>query len=185
MMLYAHPPGKTPAAPGPAWTDAHVAVTVDDGACLLDDGRLARRAASCLVLPEPGDRVLAATGRDGVHFILHVLARANHEEADVGVPGVHRLTIRQPQVAVHAREDIALRALRNVDVCAAGGTLALSARNLFATAHDSLVQAARHVVGTAEHYLLDVKQLLKLHGRQALITADGDVKVDGERISIG
>ena len=116
---------------------------------------------------------------------MHVLERGNAESAELAVPGVQQLNIRQPQVAVHARESIALHALHDVEITAATGTLTLNARNLFTTVHDALVQNARHFIGKAEQYLLDVKQLLKLHGQQALITAEHDVKVDGERISMG
>jgi len=88
-------------------------------------------------------------------------------------------------VSIRATEQIALHALRDVDITAATGVLSLNARNLFTTVQESLVQNVRHFVGKAEQYLLDAKQLLKLHGKQALITAEHDVKVDGERISMG
>ncbi|MBL8511024.1 MAG: DUF3540 domain-containing protein, partial [Betaproteobacteria bacterium] len=55
----------------------------------------------------------------------------------------------------------------------------------FTQVSETLVQSARHTVGRAEHYLMEVKKLLRLQGKQVMVTAEKDVKVDGERISMG
>jgi hypothetical protein len=190
MMHFVSSVGKTTSPSAPAWTQAQVAVTLDDHCYLLDDGRLARQAASCLLVPEPGDRVLSVASDEGELYIVHVLDRADtggsaETDASLNVPGARQLTIRQPRIALAATEQISIHALHDVDVTAATGNLSLNARNLFATVHDSLVQNVRHYIGKAEQYLLDARQLLKLHGGQTLVTAEQDVKVDGERISMG
>jgi hypothetical protein len=63
--------------------------------------------------------------------------------------------------------------------------LRLTARNLFTTVSESLVQNVRNYIGQAEQYLLDVRQVLRMHGKQASVTAEQDVKIDAERISMG
>jgi hypothetical protein len=95
------------------------------------------------------------------------------------------LCIEQQQIHLSADDSIALRALHDVEVSAATGVLRLNGRNLFATVQDSLVQNVGNFIGKAGHYLLEVKQLLRLHSQQTVITAEQDVKVDAERISMG
>jgi hypothetical protein len=184
-MTFAMQTNKLPTPSSPAWVETQVAVALKDHCYLLTDGRLAKQALSCLITPETGDRVLAAGCRGGDIYIVHVLNRTTAEAAELHAPGMQRLHVRQAHIALHAGEQMTLHALRDVEISAASGNLSLNARNLFCSVQDALVQTARHVVGTAEHYLLEVKQLLKMSGQQTLITAKKDVKVDGERISIG
>ena len=184
-MNYALQTSKPPTSLNPAWAEAQIAVMLDDHCYLLVDGRLARQAVSCLITPEPGDRILTVSCRDGDHYIVHVLNRVEDNAAELSVPGTQQLVIRQSHISMNATEKIALNALHDIDITAATGVLSLNARNLFSTVHDSLVQNVRNYVGRAEQYLLDVRQLLKLNGQQTLITAEQDVKVDGERVSIG
>ena len=185
MMHTVRQQPRTPAPAEPAWAEASIAVELGDGAYLLDDGRAAQQAASCMVVPAQGDRVLVAACRQGDNYIVHLLSRSQAEEAFVSVPGARHLTLRQPRIALAATERVALHSLHDIEVTAAAGVLSLTARNLFSTVTESLVQNVRHFVGNAEQYLLDVKQMLRLHGKQASVTAEHDVKVDAERISMG
>src|SRR6478736_3318235 len=100
MMHLAAPTSETsaPAQPALVPAEAQVAVVLDDGACLLDDGRLARQAASCLLSPEAGDLVLTIASKTGEHYILHLLKRSRDDEAELHVPNVQRLTVRQAQI---------------------------------------------------------------------------------------
>jgi hypothetical protein len=184
MMRSAKTPSKLPQPLPLALTEASIVVAIEPHAYLLNDGRVARQALSCLIRPEIGDHVLASVCQHDT-YILHILQRHSTQQAQLSAPGVKALHIEQEQLTLAANDSISLRALNNVDVSAATGVLSLNARNRFATVQDSLVQQAAHFVGKAEHYLLEVRQLLRLHGQQALITADEDVKVDGERISMG
>jgi hypothetical protein len=187
MMRSAEKTSKsTPQPPLPlTLVEAKIVVSLDTDSYLLNDGRAARQALSCLIRPEVGDHVLVATCQSDIPYILHILARNNLQQAQLSVPGVQQLCITQHQVLVSANDSIALNALTDIDINAATGLLSLNARNLFTSVSESFVQNVQHFVGQAEHYLLEVKQLLRLHGRQALITAEQDVKVDAERISMG
>jgi hypothetical protein len=187
MMRSAEKTSKTlPPTPAPLYlVEAKIVVSLEQHCYLLNDGRVARQALSCLLQPEVGDHVLAAACQDDTPYILHILQRNHLKAAHLSVPGAEQLCIDQQQIALQAGQSIALRAAGDVEVSAATGVLSLNARNLFATVSESLVQNVRHFVGQAEHYLLDVKQLLRLHGQQALVTADQDIKVDAERISLG
>jgi len=165
--------------------EAKIVVALERHSYLLDDGRVARQALSCLLRPEVGDQVLAASGQNDTPYILHVLERPGLQQVQLSAPGAHALCIEQAEITLSAADSIALRALRDVEVSAATGVLSLNSRNLFATVQDSLVQNVGNFIGKAGHYLLEVRQLLRLHGQQALVTAEQDVKVDAERISMG
>ncbi|MCQ0029935.1 DUF3540 domain-containing protein [Burkholderia glumae] len=165
--------------------EARVIVALEQHAYLLDDGRIAHQALSCLIRPEVGDHVLVATCRNDASYILHVLYRAETRQVQLSVPGAEELRVEQARIGLVANQTIALHALADVEVTAATGVLSLTARNLFATAQESLVQNVGQFIGRAGHYLLEVSRLLRLHGQQAIVTAEQDVKVDGERISMG
>jgi hypothetical protein len=187
MMRSAERTNKTP-PPSPAQLyliESRIVVSLDAHSYLLNDGRAARQALTCLIRPEVGDHVLAATCQDDKPYILHILQRNNLQSVQLSVPGVQQLNIAQEQLAFNAENSISLNALADIDINAATGVLNINARNLFTSVSESLVQNVRHFVGQAEHYLLEVKQLLRLHSEQALVTAEKDIKVDAERISMG
>ncbi|GAA5787200.1 hypothetical protein GCM10007860_21220 [Chitiniphilus shinanonensis] len=174
----------TQAVAMPQWSDARIAVALDDGRFLLHDGRIAQQAASCLVQPQAGDRALVAGCADGDSFIVHLLARAN-DEAVLSVPGAATLSLSQARIALNASDSVKVRALGDLHLNAATGTVHLNARNLFTSVTDTLVEQTRHRIARAEHYLLSVRALLRMHGKQTLLTAEKDVKVDADRISVG
>lgn len=169
----------------PALSEAMVREALGDDAWRLDDGRCAQQAVSCLITPQAGDHVLLASTADGVLHVLHVLAREDRRHATLAVPGTQRLSIRQANIDVSADQDIALRAAGEMQLTTVRGPLSLTARNIFASAAESLVHTASTYVGQVEQFLLSARQLLRLHGEQAIITARQDAKIDAERISLG
>lgn len=185
MMHTVKQSSKAPAPAEPVWAEANIALELIEGQYLLDDGRIAHQATSCLIAPAAGDRVLVACCKEGENYIVHLLTRSRPGSACLTVPGAEQLTVRQARIELNASEQLALRSLRDIDITAATGVLALNARNLFTTVAESLVENARHYVGNVGQYLLEVKRLLRLHGQQTSVTAEQDVKVDAERISMG
>ncbi|GAB3033555.1 MULTISPECIES: DUF3540 domain-containing protein [Oleiagrimonas] len=175
----------TRAQQAPEWSEAVVREALDGGIWLMQDGRSARQAVSCLITPQPGDVVLLVRTAEGRYHVLHVLDREEREEVVMAVPGAQRLSIRQPDVDVTAEKTISMRAADTVDITAARGPLSLNARNVFTSAAESLVQTASHYVGQVEHFLVTARQLLRIDSEQALITARQDAKIDAERVSLG
>lgn len=173
----------TPAAP--TWSQGIVRDALGEDRWGLLDGRQVLQAVSCLVKPVPNDRVLVATMADGADYILHVLVRELPGSATLAVPGAEHLLICQHRVDVCATQSIALRAMDSVELTAVRGSLSLNARNLFASAAESLVQTARSYIGQVEQFVVNASQLLHLRGEQMLITARKDAKIDAERISLG
>ena len=182
--LNSSPAGIRPAAVPPALIDVRVALLLDDGSCVLDNGMRARRAISCLIEPQVGDRVLASMGEGSGH-VLHILERGEGDSASLSVPGMNTLALRQPRIGVHAHESLDMGSAGTASLSAAGGALSLNARDLFVTVRESLIAQACHYVSKFGQYLLEARELLRLHGNDALLTAARDVKVDAERISMG
>ncbi|WP_176057305.1 DUF3540 domain-containing protein [Paraburkholderia sp. BCC1876] len=180
-----------PAAPlAPHLQEAAVAVELDSGRVLLDDGRIASTALTCLIEPRVGDAVLVVERADTSRYIVHILARnaeagSVESEATLSVPGARKLTIAQASIDIVATERAALRSMKDADIVAATGKLSVTANDLFRSVAQSVVDAFKDYVGHGEHYLLDVDQLLRQHGKQVMVTAEKDVKVDADRISMG
>jgi hypothetical protein len=164
--------------------ESRVIDTQDGEDYRLDDGRLASVATSCLLKPLAGDRVLVSDCGDQM-FILHVLSRVAGQAADLGVAGAERLRLGHAQLDLHATESMALRSLKDMELQAVTGSLGLSARNLMVTAIDSLLEHVRHRISRAEEICMRARGLLKLHGQNGFITAERDVRIDGERINVG
>lgn len=150
----------------------------------LADGRVARLATGCLLRPLAGDLVLVADTPEGA-FVVQVLDRADGQTADLSVPGAARLRIGQRRLELNASDAMALRALRDLDLESATGSLSLSGRNLVLTALDSLLEQVRQRIGLADEICMRAKRLFRLHGGDAFVTADKDVRIDGERINVG
>ncbi len=174
-----------PTAAGIPLLETRIAMVLNSTHCLLADGRQASRALSCLVALQAGDVVLVAQGESACH-VLHVLERNGVASAvALCTPGEGEMQLRGRSLHMYALETINLTSGGDTDVTALNGGLSLNARNLFMNISDSLVQQSRHFIGKAGQYLLDVRHLLKLHGQDALITAERDIKADAERISMG
>ncbi|MCA9649185.1 MAG: DUF3540 domain-containing protein [Myxococcales bacterium] len=77
-------------APAIAGAIATVVGSEPDGRWRLEGGGRARVAASCLLCPEPGDRVWVV-GEPGEGWVLAVLERAQPGPATLSVPGDLRL----------------------------------------------------------------------------------------------
>ena len=177
---------KSPAVASPvALTETRVVMVLDEAHCLLANGRQASRALSCLVELQAGDQVLVAQSEAGCH-VLHVLMReVRPEPTALSVAGSAGVSLSGRRIAIYALDSLELMSARDASMTAATGNLSLTARNLFETVGENLVQQSRHFVGKAGQFLLEVRHLLKMHGQDALITAERDIKADAERISMG
>lgn len=163
---------------------SRMVVARDDEGYRLDDGAHATTATSCLLRPLAGDRVLVSDCGDQV-FILHVLSREQGHTADLGVDGASNLRIGHTRLHLHASESMALRSLKDMELQAVTGSLGLSARSLILTAIDSLLEQVRHRISRAQEICMRASGVLKLHGQNSFITAERDVRIDGERINVG
>lgn len=175
----------------PGWGEASIGQSLGNAQWRLADGRLALQAVSCLLTPSPGDTVAVLQSASGL-FVTHVLLRpqpaANTPgagRAELSVPGAKLMAITQPAFELACTHQIALRCLGDVELTSAGGAVSVNARDFLASVSETMVQSARHLVTRVEHGIMQASALLRLHGRQALVTAEEDIKLDAERISLG
>ncbi|MBI3897236.1 MAG: DUF3540 domain-containing protein [Gammaproteobacteria bacterium] len=169
----------------PRLDEGHVVDESADGVLRLADGRRALPAVSCLVRPQPGDRVLLVSGVTGEVFVLSVLTRASGQVAQLQVPGADAIHVVAPSVTLQAVDAIRLQSLRDVELTAVTGDVSVNARNLLTTVTESLIENIKQHIAHVGTYALQVKTLLRMHSQQAIVTAEQDIKVDAERISMG
>ena len=161
----------------------------------------ARQAASCLLSPEVGDVAMCSTSRLGIH-VLHVLERSTPECATVSVPGAKRLVLEQSAIDVRtddldasaARARVQVEQLhlfsRVVSVMAGGFDLVADrikriARLETTSTGDSVRTVRNTDTLRAGHILHDASEVMSLRSQVAVIEARGDVRINGERITVG
>lgn len=169
----------------PAWQEASISLNLGNGHYLLDDGSTALQAASCLLSPQEGDRVLFINSHSGDRYILHLLARPQAGPARLHIPGATGVSMAMPTIELQATEQLTLTSLGDTELSAPVGRVHLTARDLTITVLDNLLQLARHMIGRYENWLTEARGLSHLHGKDTQMTAEQDVRVDAERISIG
>ncbi len=157
-----------------------------EGLFTVDHATRARQAFSCLITPEPGDTVLTARPESAKEaFILAILSRPQPRQARLALPENEALCLHGKRLSLLGQESVDIASLGELSLSAVLGVLSLTSRNIFQTASESLIQNARNHIGRVHNFAMTAKQLLRLHGRQQIITADQDVRIDGERINMG
>lgn len=185
--------------------DGPLAVGVSVG----EESVWARRALSCLIAPEVGDRVLVARS-DGEAFVLAVLDRLLPDAMTLSVPEARSVVLCAPDLALQAEGPLALRAREarlegeNVHILAKSfqlvgrvttliaDLLRATARRSETTAEEVVVQATDRTtrvrgtdvseVGTA---VRNVEQVSVETAQSAVLTAKDDLRFDGARVTVG
>jgi hypothetical protein len=147
-----------------------VTVAGPDGLAVRTDGGVvlvARRAVSCLVAPEPNDRVLVASrGREC--FVLAVLARAPGAAVELTAEGDLAVRLPQGALTLSATGDVAVLSEREVHVVARGvgvqaaeGTFALRTMALVGELLHADVRQVKAVAETVDSVIDRVSQRVK------------------------
>ncbi len=120
----------------------------------------ARKAASCALVPTPGDRVLLAVPRAGEIYVLAVLVRAERAEperwafgpeAELRSPGsLHIVGGEGVEIRSPSRIEMMARA---VAVSAVEGTLGIERLHVAAGVVDASARAVKTVLGTLDQVL--------------------------------
>lgn len=181
---------------------AHMRVRGGDGDMLVvaDEGGLlhARRAKGCLVEPAAGDLVLVSRSGDAA-YVLAVLDGAGPTRLAASGPleiaSRSRLSLSAPELATEAgTATIAIDRLtyrgRLADLGLEG--VKLVAERLHVMAADTLAElgrSLRRIAGLDQTAAGIIDQRAEdsagLHGRVATLTADKDVRIDGDQIHMG
>jgi hypothetical protein len=158
---------------------------LEGGRWSLADGSQAALAASCLLEPRPGDRVAVFAAADGERFIMAVLVRAEPAATAVlRMPG-EAVEILAGELSLIAGRRLTLASQGEAALLAPSSRLSLQAQDIFTTASGCLVETADQRVSQAQHWLAEVASLLRCHSGQALITAERDLRMDADRITMG
>lgn len=180
---------------------------------LVDDGdgrRLAARAAGCLLEPAEGDTVLLGRSGPDRAFILTVLLRGPDAAATVSVEGADSVTLRAPALSLRGDESCSVAtACLDVEagetelrsgrarligdaVSAVVGTLETVGRELHAVADFIHRSAGTYLRVSRETDTVHGGTLLRradgptvMESEQTVLSARSDVRISGERISMG
>lgn len=177
-------------------------------------GLTARRAASCLVLPEPGDKVVLALSEDAA-YVLAVLERGEapfrlriEGDGELDVRG--KLSVKADESVAVASPDVSLLSGR-LDVRAVDAGLALERLSMFGrylqgeiekvkllgdtfdTVFERVSQRMRRSFRTVteleqvrtENLDMRARRTMNLHGENTVVTAKKLVKLDGDQIHVG
>ena len=168
---------------------------------IAGESHAAVQAASCLLSPQVDDVVMCSESDLGIH-VLHVLDRSERERATVSAPGAKRLVLEQPAIDVRTGDFDASAARARVEVeqlhlfsrlvaVVAGGFELVADRvkriaRLETTSTEDSVRTVRNTdTLRAGHILHDASEVMCLRSEVAVIEARGDVRVNGERITMG
>lgn len=169
----------------------NVSVVEENGNLLINGHIKAQRAASCLLVPETGDLVLywlentVQENGERQAWIISVLNSANTSAKEIALPNHQDLKINANNVIVNASDSINLNAVKEININVALGKLNECARSMYQMVQGSMIQLTKHLISKGEYLDFSAKKLLKSHAAQQLITAEKDVKIDGDRINMG
>lgn len=196
-----------------------VALLPDDAVLVECDGARLRclRAYSCLVAPEPGDRVVVSCADPQQRYVLAILERVSAGETrlrfdgdllvettqnlrfcagrDIAVEATQALQLDSRRITVATDEaelSAAAAALDCRDLQARFGALRLIGKTL-ETVVERIVQISKSSFRTIEaidhlrtrHLDYAASASLRLHGKNALLTAERLSKIDAEQIHLG
>jgi len=169
-------------------------------------------AASCLVRPEPGDKVLVSIDELGGAYVLAVLERARHRRRPTCLvfDGEVRLQVRNGGLAVAADQAVTLAA-GEVELDAHAGKMRIGALSfagkivetqvenvkLVANALSSVIRRTVQRVTSSYRYVEEHDEIqssstrmlvdgtLTMQTKNTMHTAEGHIKIDAEQIHLG
>jgi hypothetical protein len=178
-----------------------------DGTFTIDTerGKLAAlRATSCLLEPEPGDKVLLIGEPTGALYVLAVLEREAGTPSRIKCDGDLTMDVGEGRFTVAAGEgvdlmtggDLQLTAAR-LEVRAGEANFTFGAARLIGKSIDSVLERVAHRVKNSIRWVEGLDQvrsgqldyhaegMMRLHGENTVLTANKIVKADGKQVHIG
>ena len=174
-----------------------------------------KRAASCLLLPEPGDKVLVSGDGEGGLYIIAVLEQRANGRTTVQVNGV--LALSADEISLAANHSLALKAESfnltadvaavdakdwavksdhhtvtsiDLDVVALTSTYRGNQReSYYRSVTDTTGQSTRYVTGTDKVKAINIDYaadfITRLSGDTTIVNGETVVKADGKQILVG
>ena len=135
---------------------------------------LAVTAESLLMMPQVGDLVLCVQA--GEQWFITQLLQSKEQHKT--------LNIHSNRPVEWVAPSLRFKALNELELMSAS-RLTISARDLIAGATQTLVQQAQCFVQKAATFTLNTEGLMQLSGKQQVIVAEEDLRMDGKRINMG
>lgn len=145
------------------------------GMWLIDNEFCAKVAVSLLVKPELGDCVAFVSLAGHGYIIQQILCRAE-QHCEVTMQLDHDVRLIAPNIAIQAQDNLDLAALNKAS---------LMSENLQQSAQKSFVQQADNMILQATQLSATADSVMNLSAQQHLLVAEEDVRIDGNRISMG
>ena len=160
---------------------------VDHQQYLLENGQRVKRAFSCALVPVVGDVVTYLendASAEAQGYITDILER-KATTVQLHYQGCEQLQITQPRIACYASESVDIKAMDNIDLTAATGAVKISAQQLTKTIVGSILETAKERISQAQFTQFTSTFMTRIHSKQALVTAEQDVKIDADRVNLG
>ena len=166
-------------------TNHFISEQLSDECWLLSNGCSANRSFSCLIEPQVGDQIIAASSVNDI-YIIAIIARA---EADLvntlSLPQQQSCQWQAEQLTLVGREKISILSAKEIVINVSLGQLVMSAQDILQTVQNNFVLWCKQFFQKADQVDIQTSQLTKSHSHNQIITADNDIRIDAERINLG
>lgn len=163
-----------PVQVGPTFTGEVTAIESTQQQFVIDGYFLSFKAVSLLIEPMVGDRVCFIE-IEGQYYITQLLTRSN-EQADLVIASKQKMQWVAPKMTFTAFEQLELVSLNKVMI---------SSKDYVVSAAKTMLQQAESLITNVGQLSAHAKGMMKLTGKQQVIVAEKDVRIDGERINMG
>ncbi len=167
-----------------AYYEGTITSDTGEGRFIIDGRVEAETAFSCIVRPECGDTIVYLK-TDNAAYISAILSRPDDSPATIEIEGVKELSIKSKKLNLTAEEHLDLQSLKTIGITSFLGALTLTGMNIVTTVKESIIQHATSHITSVKNYSLNAKNLLRTHGKHHIMTADEEIRMDGERINMG
>ncbi|BFM48672.1 DUF3540 domain-containing protein [Marinomonas sp. THO17] len=141
---------------------------------VIDDVFVAKGAVSLLVQPCLGDKV-GFVGIAEEYYISHIFSRSSEAE-ELTIASDKKMHWLAPELKFTGTENIELLSLNKIGMISKDYVVSVS---------NTLLQQAQSLLQHVGHYSVNAKGLLNIRGKQQIISAEKDVRIDAERINMG
>lgn len=141
----------------------------------IDCHFFAHVAVSLLVTPEVGDKV-AFIFLDETGYIINQILARNIQNTSMTLQTDREVNWLAPRISIQAQDELELVALN---------TVSMMGNNLVHSAQTSLVQQAETMIMQANQLSATADGVMNLTGKQQMLIAEEDVRIDGNRINMG
>lgn len=167
-------PKIKPVEVGPTYIGQITGFDAQSQQWLLDRCFTANKALSLMIEPNVGDKVCFVEV-DGQYYINQLLSRAD-QQAELTITSQQKMHWVAPKMTFTAFEQLEMVSLNKV---------MMSGKDCVMSAANSMVQHAENLIQQVGQLSVSARGLMKLTGKQQVIIAEKDVRIDGERINMG